>query len=105
MNTQTIFVILVSAYTYYFMDTVLRSNPKDGALTKSEKIQVIILLILNTLISWAILSFGWKKKLPIKSKHVNKYLKIILVSLVVIAIIAVFITIILSATIRKSHGQ
>jgi len=105
MDVQTMFLILVSAYTYYFMDKVLKSNPKDGALTKNEKIQVIILLIFNTLISWAILSFGWKKKLPIKSKQVNRYVKVILVSLVVIAIIAVFIAIILSATIRKSHGQ
>jgi len=80
------------------MDKVVKETPNDCALTKSEKIQVIILLIFNTLISWAIFSFGWKKNLPTKSKQVNKYLKNIIFTLVGIALLGIITTIVLVAT-------
>ncbi len=97
MDTKTILFVVLSVYSYYFMNNTLKHTPKDGPLTKNEQIQVIILLIFNTLFSWAIFSFGWKKQLPTKSKQVNRYLKNIIITLVGIAIVAVFVSILLVA--------
>ena len=97
MNIQTISFLLISAYSYYFMNKVLKTTAKDCALTKSEKIQVIITLLLNTVISWGIYSFGWKKKLPTKSKQVDKYLKNIILSLIAIGVIGIVLAILLNA--------
>jgi len=98
MDAKTVLFIALSFYSYYFMDRTLKNTPKDGPLTKKEKIQVIILLILNTIFSWAIFSFGWKNKLPTKSKQVNKYFKNIFISLIGIAIVAVILSALLIAT-------
>jgi glycerol uptake facilitator-like aquaporin len=96
-NFQLIYTIALSAYSYYLMSKVLKNTPKDCELTKNEKTQVIILLLLNTLISWVIFSFGWKQKLPTKTKQVNKYLRNILVTLLVIALVSFFLAIVLIA--------
>lgn len=97
MNPKTVLFIVLSLYSYYFMDRTLKNTQKDGPLTKNEKIQVIALLIFNTIFSWAIFSFGWKKKLPTKSKQVNKYLKNIFITLIVIAIAGVLFSMLLIA--------
>ena len=97
MNIQYLFIIVTSVYSYYFMNKVLKSTPKDCELTKSEKTQVILLLLLNTLISWAIFSVGWKNKLPTKSAQVNKYVKIMILTLVGVAIAGFVLSILLVA--------
>lgn len=97
MNPKTILFIALSLYSYYFMDRTLKNTQKDGPLTKNEKIQVIALLIFNTIFSWAIFSFGWKSKLPTKSKQVNKYLKNIFITLIGIAIVGVALSVLLVA--------
>ena len=79
------------------MKKTLKNTLKDGPLTKKEKIQIIILLIFNTIFSWAIFSFGWKNKLPTKSKQVNRYIKNILITLVGVAIVAVIFSVLLVA--------
>lgn len=97
MNARNIFYIVLSLYSYYFMSKTVKNTSKDCALTKNEKIQVIILLIFNTLFSWIIFSFGWKKQLPTKSKQVNKYARNIFVTLILIAIAAVILSVFLIA--------
>jgi hypothetical protein len=78
------------------MEKVLKES-KDGELTKTEKIQVIILLIFNTLISWVIFYLGWREKLPIKLRQVNRYLKNILLALLLIAFLGILVAVILVA--------
>lgn len=97
MDVQTVAFIALSVYSWYFMQKVLKSTPRDCRLTKSEKIQVIITLLLNTIVSWAIYNYGWKKRLPTKSRQVNIYVKNIIIALIVIALVAFFIAIVLIA--------
>ncbi|MFZ2026337.1 MAG: hypothetical protein WAV30_03570 [Microgenomates group bacterium] len=97
MNPKTILFIILTLYSYYLMSRTLKNTQKDGPLTKSEKVQVILLLIFNTIFSWAIFSFGWKKQLPIKSKQVNRYMKNILITLIGIAIAGVILSALLIA--------
>lgn len=102
MNIQTMLFLLISAYSYYFMNKVLDTTSKDCELTKNEKIQVIITLLLNTVISWGIYSFGWKKRLPTKAKQVDKYLKNIILSLIGIGIAGIILAIVISAFGQKN---
>lgn len=95
--TRTALTIAFSLYTYFFMRHVLKKTPKDSELTKSEKIQTIILLILNTLFSWLILYFGWKKKLPQKARQVKKYFLWIMGILLGIAVLGIIVAVILLA--------
>lgn len=97
MNPKTIIFIALTLYSYYFMNKTLQNTSKDGPLTKNEKTQVIGLLIFNTIFSWAILSMGWKKQLPMKAKQVNRYMKNIFISLIVIAIVGVLFSVVLVA--------
>ncbi len=96
---QGLIVIALSAYAFYFMRKVSKETRADSPLTKNEKIQVIILMLLNTLISWAIFYFGCRNKLPTKAKQVKRYFLTILGVLVgigIIAFIAAFVLISLS---------
>lgn len=97
MDFQLLFVILLSAYTFYFMNNVIKKSRADGLLASGEKLQVILLLIFNTLPSWLIFYLGWKKKFPKKAKQVNKYLFIIIGTLVGLAILGVVVSILLIA--------
>ncbi len=103
MNLQLFLTIILSAYSYYFMDKVLKNTPNDVELTKSEKTQVIVLLLLNTLISFLIFSFGWKSKLPSKSKQVNKYLRNILLILVGLGVLGILLAIFFVAINTATH--
>jgi len=92
-----ILLLILSIYTYFFMKKVLKNTPEDCPLTKSEKIQVILLLLFNTLISWIMLSLGWRKMLPTKSKQVNHYMRNIILIIVAIGVLAVILTLDLTA--------
>ena len=97
---QNIIVIAVCAYSYFFMKKVLDNTTVDGPLTKNEKINVIITLIVATLPAYFIYYFGWKEKLPIKAKQVNKYVWNIIGWLVAIGIIGILVAILLVAVKR-----
>jgi uncharacterized membrane protein required for colicin V production len=97
MNANLIITILLCVYTYYFMKNVSENTKKDGPLTKNEKIQVIILLLINTLLTWIILRFGWKDTLPTKAKQVTKYLLRIIGILVGIAVLGILVSVLLVA--------
>ncbi len=98
MDGTLLAFIIFSAYSLYLMDKVRKNTKKkDSRLTRSEKIQVILLLLLNTLPSWIIFSFGWKKKLPVKSKQVNRYVLVIFGTLIGLAILGIVVAVLLSA--------
>lgn len=97
MNPRDIMLIVLSVYTYFFMEDVKKKAKGNSPLTRNEKIQVVLLLIFNTLLSWIILSFGWKKELPAKSKQVNKYGLVIVGVLVGLAVLGLVVAVILVA--------
>ncbi|MDO8498906.1 MAG: hypothetical protein Q7S44_03920 [bacterium] len=68
----------------------------DGKLTRNEKIQVIITLLLTTAISWIIYYYGWKGSLPIKAKQVNSYLLKLFLVLGAVAITALALAVFFS---------
>jgi membrane protease YdiL (CAAX protease family) len=96
-NSNLVFTILIAAYAYYFMTSVLKRTKKDAPLTGNEKTQVIIMLILSTVVSWAILYFGWKDKLPTKAHQVAKYVKWIIGILLGTALLGIIVAVLLVA--------
>ncbi len=92
---ELIIGLVFSVYSYLFMKSVIKHTTQDGPLTKSEKIQVIVCLIFNTLISWIIFHFGWRKTLPIKAAQVNRYGKRILLLLIGIAFLGILSSVLL----------
>jgi len=97
MDIQLLLIILFSVYSFFLMNRVAKKSPVEAPLTRGEKIQVIALLIFNTLPSWLIFHLGWKKASPIKAKQVNKYLMTIIGVLVAIAVLGVLIAVVLVA--------
>jgi hypothetical protein len=100
---EIIFIGIISIYSYYFMKSVLKNTPGDCQLTAPEKIRVIITLLLNTPLSWAIYYLGWKNKLPTKAKQVNKYIRNIILVIITIGIISIILLPILSAINPPGH--
>lgn len=97
MDLQLLPIIILCAYSYFLMNRAVKNSTADAPLTTGEKIQVILLLIFNTLPSWFIFYLGWKKKLPVKAKQVNKYLFVIIGILVAAAILGVAVAVLLVA--------
>ena len=69
----TIIFILTCVYAYFYGKKILDAGV-DGELTKSEKVQVIAMLLINTPAARVFYDLLWRPKLPVKAKQVNKYL-------------------------------
>lgn len=83
------------------MKKVLDRTPTDCPLTKEEKLNVIITLIIGTLPAYFIYNFGWKAKLPTKAKQVTKYVWNIIGWLVGIGVVGILVAIMLVAINRS----
>ncbi|MBI5018857.1 hypothetical protein HZB58_01125 [Candidatus Gottesmanbacteria bacterium] len=97
MDLQLLVIIFLCAYSFFLMNRAIKNSSPDAPLSTGEKIQVILLLIFNTLPSWLIFHLGWKKSLPVKAKQVNKYLFVIIGVLVGLAILGVAVAVLLVA--------
>ena len=100
--SSNLIFIGVSVYSYYFMKKILKER-SDGPLVRDEKITIILTLIFNTLISFLIYYLGWKNKLPQKAEQVKKYLRKIILILLLIAPMA-FGAAFLLLIFRPLHG-
>ncbi|MBP9818170.1 hypothetical protein KBC75_05510 [Candidatus Shapirobacteria bacterium] len=69
----TIIFIATLIYAYFYGKKILDTGV-DGELTKSEKIQVIAMMLINTPAAMVFYDYWWRQKLPIKAKQSNKYL-------------------------------
>lgn len=88
INNLNLLIILVLAYTLYFIRRVERTAQQDGELTQSEKIQVIITEILNPLVAGAFYYYCWKNKFPKKASQANLYSWIIVgIDLIVVILL------------------
>lgn len=97
MDLQLLVIIILCAYSFFIMNRAIKNSSPDAQLSTAEKIQVILLLIFNTLPSWLIFHLGWKKKLPVKAKQVTKYLFVIIGVLVGLAILGIVVAVLLVA--------
>lgn len=66
-------LILVLVYTLYVINEVEKTVEVNEALTKDEKLPIIITEIFNPIIVGAFYYYCWKKQFPIKARQANKY--------------------------------
>lgn len=74
------------AYILYLTNKIEKNSLVDGPLTKNEKIQVILTIILNPIIAGGFYYYCWRNKLPIKAKQANKYSIIIFILWLIIGV-------------------
>ena len=75
-------------YVLYFVRKVENTSKADSELTKNEKLQVIVTLILGgVLVPGAAYYYCWKGRFPKKANEANKYSFIVFGALFLVAIL------------------
>ncbi len=81
--------IIVLFYSFYLMDKIKERSKKDGSLTRSEKIQIIITEVFNPIVAGAVYYYGWKKTMPKNAKWANRYSWYVFGALILLGILCV----------------